>query len=107
MIKNGLPEEVCLNVNIPYGDTKPEAMKLTSLCKGKWIADYKEVTDNEGKVSFRPFGHFVNEEATNQATDIWCLEHNIVSVTPVVIDRTYSDKEIFNWLGSKEGTTIG
>ena len=98
VIKNGLPAEVCLNVNIPYGEKIPEEMKLTSLCKGKWIADYKEIKDIDGKVSFRPFGHFVNEDPYNQDTDIWCLEHNVVSVTPVMFDRTYPDKEKFKWI---------
>ena len=95
VINHGLPAGVCLNVNIPAGEKRPERMRLATLCKAGWQAGYKKITSSDGKISYRPYGDFINEEPENTETDIWCLEHNIVSVTPVMLDRVYPHREEF------------
>ena len=43
-------------------------------------------------------GTFINEEPENENTDEWCLSHGIVSIVPVLLERTYPDLGRFSWL---------
>ena len=36
VLKKGLPEGVCLNVNIPDSETPPSEMRMTRACRGNW-----------------------------------------------------------------------
>lgn len=87
-LRNGLPEGVCLNVNIPDSVTPPVEMRLTRACKGNWSDEYKEYTDPHGQKFYWMTGQFINEEPDCEDTDLWCLDHGIVSVVPVMLDRT-------------------
>jgi 5'-nucleotidase len=88
VMQNGLPDEVCLNVNIPYQEQSPRRLRLVRQCKGNWRDEYKEYTDPTGKPFFMMSGYFENEEPEATDTDEWCLANNIVSVVPVLLDRT-------------------
>lgn len=90
MLKHGLPEGIALNVNIPDSIPFPTEMRLTKGCKGNWVDEYKEYIDPHGKKFYWLTGKFINEEPDNQNTDEWCLNHGIVSVVPVSLDRTDS-----------------
>lgn len=113
VLHKGLPDGVCLNVNIPSQEVAPSQMRLTTLCKATWKADYTPVilssntTDEEKSVinkptkpassqlqkdetiAYQPNGSFINEDPDNPHTDLWCLAHNIVSITPVQLNRTF------------------
>lgn len=100
VLKNGMPKGVCLNVNIPDSEIAPTEMRLTKSCKGNWTDEYKEYTDPNGKKFYWLTGKFINDEPDNPDTDEWCLSHGIVSVVPVMLDRTAPDTSDFNWIDS-------
>ena len=88
VLKNGLPEGVCLNVNIPASNPAPTEMRITKACKGRWTDEYQEYTDPNGRKFYWLTGKFKNEEPDNEDTDEWCLTHGIVSVVATALDRT-------------------
>lgn len=98
VLKNGLPEGVCLNVNIPAKGEAPTEMRLTKGCRGRWTDEYKEYTDPNGKKFWWLTGVFENDEPENEDTDEWCLAHGIVSVVPTLLDRTSPDLTQLEWL---------
>lgn len=98
VITNGLPNGVCLNVNIPADGDAPTEMRLTKGCKGRWTDEYQEYTDPHGKKFWWLTGTFLNFEPENTDTDEWCLANGIVSVVPTLLDRTSADTEGLEWI---------
>lgn len=98
VLKYGLPEDICLNVNIPNVHHVPEEMRIAVPCRGRWNDEYREYTDPSGKKFYWLTGEYVNEEPENELTDEWCLSHGIISVVPVMIDRTAPLPESMSWL---------
>lgn len=88
VIKHGLPEGVCLNVNIPNSAVPPTEMRLVRACKGNWSDEYTRYEDPSGRPFYWLTGQFVNAEPESTDTDEWCLSNGIVSVVPVALDRT-------------------
>lgn len=88
VLANGLPAGVCLNVNIPDIDTEPREMRLVRAARGKWTDEYAEYVDPHGRPFYWLTGKFSNEEPEAEDTDEWCLRNGIVSVVPVMLDRT-------------------
>lgn len=88
LLRNGLPKDVCLNVNIPSGLPYPSEMRVTKGCRGRWTDEYREYIDPHGKKFYLLTGTLLNEEPDNEDTDEWCLAHRIVSVVPTMLDRT-------------------
>lgn len=100
VLKYGLPQGICLNVNIPNIHEVPEQIKLTVACRGKWNDEYKEYVDPTGKKFYWLSGDFINLEPENENTDEWCLKHGIVSVVPIELERTCSNVKDARWLNS-------
>lgn len=98
VLKNGLPEGVCLNVNIPNLTVPPKEMRLVRACRGYWNDEYKEYTDPFGRNFYWIEGDFINEEPDNRDTDEWCLAHERVSVVPVLMERTAPGAQVPEWL---------
>ncbi len=88
LLRHGLPEGVCLNVNIPAVTTYPTELRLTRQARGNWTEEYRRYTDPQGEPFYMVCGEFHNEEPDAQDTDEWCLAHGIASVTPQLLDRT-------------------
>lgn len=88
VLANGLPEGVCLNVNIPYTDPAPTIMRMARACKGKWTGEFKDYVDPHGRKFYWLTGAFHNDEPESEDTDEWLLAHGIVSVVPTRLDRT-------------------
>lgn len=88
VLKHGLPQGVCLNVNIPDSQTPPAQMRLVRACKGNWSDEYKRYEDPHGHPFYWLTGKFQNLEPEADDTDEWCLAHGIVSVVPTMLDRT-------------------
>lgn len=88
VLEHGLPEGVCLNVNVPDVDSEPEEMRVVRACRGNWSDEYKEYTDPHGHKFYWLTGRFENGEPEASDTDEWCLAHGIVSVVPTLLDRT-------------------
>lgn len=98
VLANGLPEGVCLNVNIPNTPTPPTEMRLVRSARGNWSDEYKEYTDPMGGKFYLMTGHFENFEPENTDTDEWCLKNGIVSVVPTALDRTAVPFPSLPWL---------
>ncbi len=98
VLREGLPESICLNVNIPHFGPAPTEMRLVKAAKGNWSDEYKEYTDPNGKKFYWLTGTFSNYEPDNEVTDQWCLSNGIVSVVAVSLDRTATEFHIPGWL---------
>lgn len=101
-LANGLPEGVCLNVNIPDSSVPPTEMRVVRACKGNWTDEYKEYTDPNGHKFYWLTGKFKNEEPESTDTDEWCLSHGIVSVVATLLDRTLPEDSAPSWLRTLE-----
>jgi 5'-nucleotidase len=89
ILKEGLPEGICLNVNIP--DIPRQEIRGVKVCrqaKANWIEELDERFDPSGKPYFWLTGKFDNFEKGEADTDVWALENNFVSVVPVQFDMT-------------------
>lgn len=87
VLKNGLPEGVCLNVNVP-NTTSVKGIKICHQTKGKWIKEFVRSKDGAKREVFWLTGEFSNAEPENQHTDEWALTHEYAAVVPVKIDMT-------------------
>jgi 5'-nucleotidase len=89
VMKNGLDNGVCLNVNIPK---IPSDMILgVKVCRqayGYWIEEFDRRIDTNGREYYWLTGDFFNEEPNAKDTDEWALKNNYISVVPVQIDMT-------------------
>lgn len=88
VLAHGLPEGVCLNVNIPDSKEAPTEMRLARACRGNWSDEYADYTDPHGQPFYWLTGKFRNDEPNATDTDEWFLSHGIVSVVPTMLDRT-------------------
>lgn len=89
VLKNGLPDGVCLNVNFPK--VNPEEVRGVKICrqaKGVWREEFDRRRDPHGGEYFWLTGYFENFEPDAQDTDEWALKNNYVSIVPVQVDLT-------------------
>lgn len=100
VLEEGLPTGVCLNVNVPANCGIPKEMRVVRGCRGNWSDEYKEYLDPYGQKFYWLTGKFTNEEPDSKDTDEWCLSHGIVSVVPVMLERSVNRSEI-PWLQEK------
>lgn len=101
VLEKGLPQGICLNVNMPANIQHYSEMRVTKGCKGRWNDYYRKYEDPAKRSFYWLAGNFVNEEPDNEDTDEWCLNHGIVSVVPVKLDPTYMKTEEFSWIPNK------
>jgi 5'-nucleotidase len=88
VLQNGLPEGVCLNVNIPA--VKKEEIRGIKICrqaKGRWDEKFEERTDPHQRNYYWLTGVFKNGDAAKDS-DTWALMNNYISVVPVHTDLT-------------------
>jgi 5'-nucleotidase len=100
VLKNGLPKDVCLNVNIPKSKhSELKGIKICRQARANWIEELDERKDPAGKTYFWLTGKFENYDAGQEDTDVWALENNYVSVVPVQFDMTAHTaiQELSNW----------
>lgn len=105
VLKNGLQEGVCLNVNFPDPTNLPREAKDTPPKQGETERVYKGVRvcrmakgtwDNEVTRCHHPRGYdywwmvgrYQNDEPEAEDNDRWALDHGYVAVTPTRIDVT-------------------
>lgn len=99
VLANGLPQGVCLNVNIPVIDNGPSGMRLARACQGNWSDEYVEYRDPAGKPFYMLSGRFENHEPEARDTDEWLLSQGIVSIVPTMLDRTAPLADV-SWLNN-------
>lgn len=88
VLKNGLQEGTCLNVNIPA--IQAERIMGIRVCKqgrGRWIEEFDERIDPHNRGYYWLTGKFVGS-GNGDATDEWALANNYVSVVPIQFDLT-------------------
>lgn len=85
VLKNGLPQEVCLNVNFPEVPIL-KGMSVCRMAKGIWQSEWKE-TEVSG--AYKLTGSFTNLEPGAEDTDYWALDHGLAAITPLTLDMTY------------------
>ena len=89
VLKNGLPDACCLNVNIPK--LKKEDIRGIKVCRqadANLVEEFDERTDPGGKKYYWLTGKFVNFEEGKDDTDEWALKNGYISVVPVKTDLT-------------------
>ncbi|UTW61453.1 5'/3'-nucleotidase SurE [bacterium SCSIO 12741] len=88
VLAEGLPKNVCLNVNIPRLQ-RDEIMgiKICRQANGNWEEEFEQRLDPFGKEYFWLTGVFKNYDP-GEDTDIHALENNYVSVVPIQTDLT-------------------
>ena len=85
VLADGLPQDVCLNVNFP----QVECLRGVSVCRmarGNWQQEWRE-TEASGQYCLT--GFFTNLEPEAEDTDYWALQHGLAAVTPVQLDMTH------------------
>jgi len=88
VITGGLPEGICLNVNIP--DVPEDQIKGIMVCRqahGTWQEDFDEREDPHGRPYYWMTGVYARI-GDDRDTDQWAVENNFVAVVPVQFDLT-------------------
>lgn len=88
VLQHGLPDGVCLNVNIPA--VNGEEIKGVRVCRqgrSRWIEEFDSRTDPHQREYHWLTGYFEKLE-DNTDTDQWALDNNFISVVPVHFDFT-------------------
>lgn len=91
VLRNGLPDRVCLNVNIP-AHGRPEGVKTVRGARGYWTEEYAPYTDPLGRPFYWLTGRFHNLEPECDETDEYWLARNYATVVPVCADMGASDQ---------------
>jgi 5'-nucleotidase len=88
VISEGLPDGVCLNVNLPdVPEDKIKGIKVCRQAAGTWQEDFDEREDPNGRKYYWMKGVYL-QIGNGEDTDQWALEHNYVAVVPVQFDFT-------------------
>ena len=88
VLKEGLPEGSCLNVNIPKLLSKDiKGIRVCRQANANWIEEFDERKDPAGRTYYWLTGTFQNYD-NGEDTDEWALSNGYVSVVPVQYDVT-------------------
>ncbi|MCM1504005.1 MAG: 5'/3'-nucleotidase SurE [Muribaculum sp.] len=90
VLSSGLPKDICLNVNIPKGDSC-KGIRVARAAKGFWTEEYADYIDPSGRPFYWLTGHFHNEEPDNPETDLYWTDRGYASVVPVRPDQSAVD----------------
>lgn len=88
VLREGLPEGVCLNVNMPAGK-EIRGLRRARACRGRWTHEYVRYTSPSGHPFFMLSGNYRNDEPESMATDLYWLSQGYISVVPTRPDRNY------------------
>lgn len=88
VLAEGLPEGVCLNVNIPKISDQPvKGIKTVRQAKARWVEEFEKRADPYGRTYYWMGGVFQNGDPRPD-TDEKALSENYVAVVPVQVDFT-------------------
>lgn len=88
VVDHGLMPNTYLNVNIPPGNYGSLAgMVITRIGERKYKGFYERRTDPLGRSYYWQAGQLI-AQTPEPDTDVWAIDHNLVSVTPVHFDFT-------------------
>jgi len=86
VLKTGLPQGICLNVNIPKDEVK--GAKVCRQSMGQWVEEFVRSRDGQNKEIFWLTGRFQNDEPDVKDTDEYALENGYASIVPIKVDVT-------------------
>ena len=87
-LKNGLPEGVALNVNIPSkSDKKIKGIKICKQANAYWEEIFDKRLDPYGREYYWMVGNFVNHDKTLDNDEL-AITDNYVSIVPCKFDLT-------------------
>lgn len=98
-LKNKLPKNVVLNVNIPkLPESEIKGIKVCRQANAMWVETFDKRTNPQGRDYYWLTGEFVNEDK-GEDTDEAALENGYISIVPVQFDLTahHAIKEINTW----------
>lgn len=90
LLEEGIAPRTCFNINAPVGEI--EGIRWTRQCIGHWSKELMPIAEAlpEGVIKgWKLGGEFVNDEPSSTDTDIWAIEHQLLSITPLTIDWTH------------------
>ncbi len=88
VLKYGLPEFTCLNVNIPATNgLEINGVKVCQQANARWVEEFDERKDPANRDYYWLTGKFELLD-NREDTDEWALRQNYVSVVPVHYDLT-------------------
>ena len=88
VLNNKLDKHLLLNVNIPSLPLNEiNGIKVCKQAYAKYVEDFDERQDPQGKKYYWLTGEFVNFDKSKD-TDVWALQHNYISLVPVQFDLT-------------------
>lgn len=94
VLEQGLPDGICLNVNIPkLAPEEIKGIRVSTQANGFWKEEFEKRTDPNGREYYWLTGFFQNREPDNggEGTDEWALHNGYVSVVPINTDLTAYD----------------
>ncbi|MDL2323017.1 5'/3'-nucleotidase SurE [Bacteroidales bacterium OttesenSCG-928-A17] len=98
VLKEGLPEGICLNLNIP-NTPEIKGLKVCTQTDGYWAKEFLLSNDPSGNPVYWLTGHFSNREPDNCNSDEWALSQGYAALVPIRIDMTAHSflKDIKHW----------
>lgn len=87
VIKEGLPDGVCLNVNCPDAPTY-KGIKSCRMAYGDWENEVVRSRHERGFDYYWLVGNYNCYEPDAEDTDRWALDHGYVAITPSKVDIT-------------------
>jgi 5'-nucleotidase len=88
VLTRGLPEGICLNVNIPAVDGHEiKGIRICRQGRSRWVEEYDTRKDPHNREYHWLTGYFERIDE-GEDTDQWALENNYISVVPVHYDFT-------------------
>ena len=88
ILEEGIAPRTVYNINAPVGQI--EGISWTRQCIGNWskeMVSLDKIPEGFDK-AWKLGGEFVNDEPSATDTDIWAMEHQLLSITPLTIDWT-------------------
>ena len=88
VLKEGLPNGVCLNVNFPKRSEEPmRGIKVCRQAACRWVEYFHDLVDENGERYYNLDGEFVSDDIAPD-TDLWALQNNYASLVPTMLDWT-------------------
>ena len=89
VLDHGLPEGVCLNMNIPAVEfNELKGIKICRQTKGFWKEEFVKRVDPHNGEYYWLTGSYFNQEMDADDTDEFVLAQNFVSIVPIRVDLT-------------------
>ena len=87
VIEYGIPQGVCLNMNVPKGKYV-KGIRECRMAGGNWVEEFEKRTDPHGGIYYWLTGYFKDHEPESEDTDEWAIRNGFASLVPCKVDVT-------------------